>query len=105
MNERSTGEYSSRTGSVQGRVEYSRRETEPPSIAVVRALARFADDDPIDVEPPLNDVLDADALDALFADRPDGTSRGMGTVSFDVADARVVVSADGVEVSHGGDDH
>lgn len=44
----------------------------PPSRAVVQAVADADDSDPVDL-PPLYRVLDPDALDAIFRDRPDGS--------------------------------
>jgi hypothetical protein len=45
--------------------------------------------------PPLNDAVDPDALDGLFAPREDGSSRPPGDVSFAFADADVAIRADG----------
>ena len=40
----------------------------PPSVVVIERVARNEDTDPMKLEPPLNDVIDPDALDALCAD-------------------------------------
>lgn len=98
MSKHSTGEYASRSGARYGRVEYSRTESEPPSLAVAKALARFTDDDVIDTDTKLYDFVDPDALDALFADTYNGAPRQTGTIRFTVHDAQVVVRADSVEV-------
>lgn len=45
--------------------------------------------------PPLNDAVDPDALDRLFATREDGTERPPGDVSFPFAGVDVSVLADG----------
>lgn len=60
------------------------------SVRVVEAVARSAGVDETAL-PPLYDALDADALDALVADAPDGLTR----VAFTYAGHRVVVDGDG----------
>nr|WP_227356632.1 HalOD1 output domain-containing protein [Haladaptatus salinisoli] len=45
---------------------------------------------------PLYDVIDPEALDALFAPHVDGTSRPVGEVSFHYEGYWVTVSSDGV---------
>lgn len=45
--------------------------------------------------PSLGEVLDPDALDALFAPRPDGAPRSGGQVTFEFYDHVVSVNADG----------
>ncbi|RQG90220.1 hypothetical protein EA462_09555 [Natrarchaeobius halalkaliphilus] len=44
---------------------------------------------------PLNSVIDPDALDSLFADRPDGRHRSGGTVSFVYCGYRILVEPNG----------
>ncbi|WP_227354912.1 DUF7504 family protein [Haladaptatus salinisoli] len=63
---------------------------------VVETVAEAAGVTPADIEVPLYDVIDPDALDALFAPRPDGRDRTAGTVSFALHGHYVTVSADGV---------
>jgi hypothetical protein len=65
-----------------------------PSTAVVQAVARSRDCSPTELD-SLEDAVDTDALNALFAPRYDGTSRGTGSVSFSYADRHVVVFSDG----------
>ena len=48
--------------------------------------------------PTLYDVIDPDALDALFGTKADGTPRDRGRVSFDVGDYLVTVNGDGTFV-------
>ncbi|MFC6725520.1 HalOD1 output domain-containing protein [Halobium palmae] len=43
----------------------------------------------------LNDYVDADALDALFAPKNDGTARPSGRVVFEVDGCEVTVHGDG----------
>ncbi|WP_222916891.1 HalOD1 output domain-containing protein [Natrinema sp. SYSU A 869] len=66
----------------------------PVSIRVVEAVAAREGIDPLEVSPPLHDVLDPTALDELF--EPTGTSqRPDGTVSFTYHGHRVRVDSDG----------
>lgn len=63
----------------------------PTSIEVVEAVAEAEGIDPVTLEPPLYDVIDTDALDALFR-RSDGTrSDTIGTVEFTYRGHTVVV--------------
>ena len=59
--------------------------------SIVTAVASARDVDPFDLNPPLGEVVDPDALDALFAGRPETT----GTVTFDYAGHAVQVHSDG----------
>lgn len=68
------------------------------SVAVVDAVAEAEGVRPEDLGQPLNDVVDPDALDALFTPRRDGAPRAGGTVSFTLAGVSVTVT-DGVEVT------
>lgn len=63
---------------------------EPLSFSVVRAVSRFAGEEPESL-PPLYDVIDPDALDTLFTDR---TGRN-GSLSFSLDAHDVTVYADG----------
>lgn len=70
-------------------------ETESPSVAVVSLVAAVTDRTPTELE-PLNDVLDPDALDALFAPTPTGKFRSDGNVQFTYHDHDVTVYSYGV---------
>lgn len=64
--------------------------------AIVDAVAEASDLDPIDVEPPLATVIDADALNTLVAsmsDRPDATT---GRITFPYCGFDVSVTTDGI---------
>ncbi|MFC5973117.1 HalOD1 output domain-containing protein [Halomarina salina] len=61
-----------------------------PVEALGRALEQLFDD-----RPPVYDVVDPDALNDLFAPRPDGTPRVEGTISFAYRDYEFVVDSDG----------
>jgi hypothetical protein len=63
---------------------------ERPSEAVVPAIAETRGCDPTEL-PPLNDVLDPDALNDLFADTAGGHYRRDGHLTFEYTDCRVVV--------------
>ncbi|WP_246998517.1 HalOD1 output domain-containing protein [Halosolutus gelatinilyticus] len=80
------------------RIRYERRENEPPSIAAAVALARYRDEDVTTASTRLYDYVDPEALDALFADTHNGTTRSPGTVEFAVDDATVTIDTDHVEV-------
>lgn len=79
------------------------------SFDVIAAIAEREGVDPMDIEPPeyeaLYDVVNPEALDALFAPREDGTARTTGRVEFPFCGYQVVVSSDGaVDVSELGTD-
>ena len=67
----------------------------PASIVVLETLAEAADRDVESFE-PLYDVIDVDALDALFQPRESGQTRGEGRVSFQVEDYFVSLHSDGL---------
>ncbi|MDQ2048949.1 HalOD1 output domain-containing protein [Natronolimnohabitans sp. A-GB9] len=66
---------------------------------VIAAIAEREGVDPTEIEPPeydaLYDVINPEALEALFAPREDGTSRGTGRVEFEFSGYHVVVTSDG----------
>ncbi len=69
-----------------GRDGVRRSGTQPPSQTVIEAVASAEGVPPSELGPPeyepLHAVVDPDALDTLFARRPDGTERAGGSVSF-----------------------
>lgn len=69
------------------------------SFEVIRAVAEREGVDPIDIEPPeyepLYDVLNPEALDALFAPRESGAPRGTGRIEFTYCGYDIVVDGDG----------
>jgi hypothetical protein len=69
---------------------------ERPTTAVAEAVAAATDREPTGL-PPLYEVIDSDALDALFSRERMDDGRNV-SVSFEYAGVEVVVSADGVEV-------
>ncbi|NGM70538.1 hypothetical protein G6M89_16275 [Natronolimnobius sp. AArcel1] len=66
-----------------------------PSLRVLERIAEADGVDLVDMEPPLHDVVDTDALDRLFeSTHQDGPIR-RGSVSFRYREHDVTVHADG----------
>ena len=69
------------------------QRTKPVSITVIEAIAAELDTDPLDLTPPLFDVINPESLDHLFRDDV------VCTVSFEYEGHTVLVHHDGtVEV-------
>ncbi|WP_121742873.1 HalOD1 output domain-containing protein [Natronorubrum halophilum] len=72
---------------------------ESVSFAVIAAIADREGVDPMEIEPPeyeaLYDVINPEALDALFAPREDGSKRASGRVEFPFCGYQVVVNSTG----------
>lgn len=66
-----------------------------PSAAVVTAVASELGTDLDELDAPLNDYVDPDALDALFAPTYDGVPRPEGRVTFAVHGCEVTVDGRG----------
>lgn len=64
------------------------------SEGVVAAVAAVSDTDPAAMD-PLAEFVDPDALNGLFADQYDGTSRSIGSVRFPFFGHEVVVGSEG----------
>lgn len=62
------------------------------SMAVVRAVSAIEGKEPCSIG-PLAEVIDPDALDALFARRPNGKPRIGGRISFVYSQSHVTVEA------------
>ncbi|MFC7153866.1 HalOD1 output domain-containing protein [Halomarina halobia] len=58
---------------------------------IVRTVAAVRGIDATALEQRLYEAVDPDALEQLFARRPDGSRREWGRTSFDLAGCRVVV--------------
>lgn len=80
------------TESTTGSVLFQRQKTGPPSLAVIEAASEIIDTDPTQLEPPLNDVVDPDALDRLFERTHQQTSKHGIEISFSYADHRVTIT-------------
>lgn len=76
-------------------VQHDMEGDRPLSTTLITALADVADVDPLATQQLLYDVLDPDALNALFEPRRDGTPRPNGSVSFSIYGHNVVVESDG----------
>jgi len=98
MREASTSALDQTEGGQRGWVEYSISADESISVAVAKALARFEGTPAVSAETPLYESIDPDALDALFADRPDGTARDPGEIRFATDTAAVVIRPETVRV-------
>lgn len=66
----------------------------PVSVDVLTAVADLEGVNPADL-PPLRDVVDVDAIDALFDSRDDAASRGPGYVSFRYEGYSITIYHDG----------
>lgn len=81
---------------VRSSVARPRGDERTLSERVIDELAAAKGITPIELDRPLNDSVDPDALDALFAPRHDGTPRnGDGYVEFTSNGYRVVVRKGG----------
>lgn len=77
-------------------------EYESTTQAVLEAVAGREGTDPTELEPSLHDVVDPDALNALFESTASGRPRSNGFVEFTYCGYEVTVRADGrVLVSDG----
>ena len=71
-------------------MEYDIGMDEPVSMAVVRGVSATEGQEPQSL-PPLANVLDTDALNALFGPRGDGTARPGGRLSFVYSNCRLTI--------------
>ena len=67
---------------------------EAVSIAVVDAVADLEDTTVADIDPPLYEVVDPDALDRLFMPTEDN-DRNDGRVSFEYLEYTITITSDG----------
>lgn len=77
--------------SSESMLRYEVADGERASEAVIAAVADAANVDPAEMD-PLADFVDPDALDALFADRYDGTPRIGGSTRFPFSGYEVSVT-------------
>lgn len=79
-------------------VEYTYEEDEPPTEAVVAAVAAASNRRPLEMK-PLYEFVDPDALDALFGSRSSNDSTaGNIHIKFGIDDGYVTVTAEHVRV-------
>lgn len=76
----------------------SGQEPESLTAEVLAAVADREGVDPVDLEPPLHDVVDPDALEALFTDSVDGAARENVSAEFTYRGHRVLVDGGTVHV-------
>lgn len=79
--------------SMSGRTEMDDAET--LSTAIITAMAEHEGIDPVELDHPLYEVVDPDALDALFPVQRDGTGAPIGRLSFSYNGYEVHVTSDG----------
>ena len=65
------------------------------SLCLLKRVAEADGVDPVELDPPLNDVVDAVALDRLFESTPRDDRTRRGSVSFRYRDYDVTVHSDG----------
>lgn len=65
------------------------------SVTIIQEVAKKEGIPPEAVTPPLNDVINTDALDRLFEPRLDGDTRTQGRVEFPYVGYQITVWADG----------
>lgn len=63
-------------------------------VKVIEAVAEERGIDPVDMDEKLNEVLDPEAMEHLFRDRPNGSPRAGGTLIFDLAGYQVRIDGD-----------
>jgi hypothetical protein len=78
----------------ESRVEVSPDEDEAVGVCVVRAVAALKGVDADDLSITLNEIVDPDALERIFAPRPNGAPRRGGELRFVLADCSVTVGPD-----------
>lgn len=83
-----------RSTNVTERVVADESDGHPLSTAVVRVTAEHTGNDPYDMT-PLYDVIDTDALEALFRPLGGRPGRRVGSVEFDYHGCRVSVDSEG----------
>lgn len=71
----------------------------PPSTAIIESIAEHEGLDPLDLDQPLAEVIDTDALDSIIGDGVAGHASSEVAIQFSYNGCRVHVSGDGsVEV-------
>ncbi|QLK27871.2 hypothetical protein HYG81_13425 [Natrinema zhouii] len=79
--------------------QYDVTETRQVTTQIVEAVAARKGVDPLNVRPPLYDVVNPEALEALFAPTAAGAERA-GRIEFTYADCRItVVAAETVSIT------
>ena len=76
------------------RPQYQSDATRSPSVAVVEAVAEAHDLDSTELETPLGDVIDPEALDSLFTPTQRASSNDEKTVTFRYGGYTVTVDSE-----------
>jgi hypothetical protein len=87
------------------RIEWEPASEEDLATLIVVAVAEITDVDHTELT-PLNDVIDPDALNAIFAPRKDGLERSGGRVLFSLSGHEITVDSSGrvvIDTSDEGD--
>lgn len=72
----------------------SRISDERVVVKVIEAVAEKRGIDPLEVDEKLNEVIDPEALERLFRDRPNGASRAGGLVIFNFGECEIRIDSD-----------
>ncbi len=75
------------------RYEFDSERMEP-SVALISAVAAVTDTVPSEVDPPLHDIIDPDAIDSLFATRTQTENDDSDSLIFYVGGCRVYLYPD-----------
>jgi hypothetical protein len=82
-------------GEQAGAVEFELDDRQHIGTAVVRAVSEAVGTPVTEIDVELNDIVDPDALNRLFAPRYDGTPRHGGRVIFEMSNCEVTVFESG----------
>lgn len=91
-------------GERDGAVEIAHEPDSHVGTTVVYAVSEATGTPVEELDQELSDYVDPDALERLFSDRLDGSSRTVGRVSFSMLDCVVTVTADGRVIARRGRD-
>lgn len=87
--------FTHRVGILGVPTQYDVTDTRDVSIRLLEAVADYRGVDPLELRPPLSEVVDPEALEALFAPTVAGAKR-CGRIELTYADCRITIT--------GGDD-
>lgn len=76
-------------------VQHDMESNDKLGTTIVSTVAEMAEIDPMDMDRPLYDRVDPDALNKLFSKKHDGTTRSSGRVEFSLFGYDVTVHSDG----------
>lgn len=77
------------------RKQLGNRPTEPLSTKIVKTVAELKDTEPTELEQPLYEAINPDALDQLFTVRPGRNVRGSGEIQFMYCGCSIIITPDG----------